>query len=426
MYGIVSQIGASAIPDNLKEVYLNDYEHFKNLQWVGMTLVGEQVGNKFERGVSQAPTTGDAVHIVTLNDLNVVYGGYDNRNSITVGNISISESLAAKLDLDKLISRHLAVVGSTGSGKSNAIGILLDSIVQKEFKSARILVIDPHGEYNSVLKKDSVVYKIRKSESTIAEKLLIPFWALPFDELISIFSGNLNDQNKDYIRQKITDEKKKAAKVLDLGIEEAIITADSPIPFSIKKLWFELDDFERQTFNERANPETKTELKVQGDIDALISNQYEPASAGGGRPFLNNQAKGILGFLDSMLMKLKDSRYDFLFHPDEYAPDSVGRTEKTLSDLLMSWLGNSKPITILDLSDLPNEIMVSISGTLLKIIYDALFWGQSLHIGGKEQPLLVILEDAHSYLQAGKSSISSRIVRTYPKNSYINSGNIFF
>lgn len=202
---------------------------------------------------------------------------------------------------------------------------------------------------------------------------------------------------------------------LGLDIEDAIITADSPIPFSIKKLWFELDDFERQTFNTRGDPSSITPLVVKGDMDELISNQYQPASVGGGRPFLNNQAKGILSFLDSVLLKLKDSRYSFLFCPDEYSPDADGKTEKTLSDLLMSWLGNDKPVTILDLSDLPNEIMISISGTLLKIVYDALFWGQSLKIGGKAQPLLVVLEEAHSYLQAGKNSISSRIVQKIAK-----------
>jgi DNA helicase HerA-like ATPase len=59
--------------------------------------------------------------------------------------------------------------------------------------------------------------------------------------------------------------------------------------------------------------------------------------------------------------------------------------------------------------------MVSISGTLLKIIYDALFWGQNLPIGGKEQPLLIILEEAHNYLKAGENSISSRTVQRIAK-----------
>ena len=134
--------------------------------------------------------------------------GYDETNSITVGNISISESLNAKIDLNKLVSRHCAILGSTGSGKSNAVGILLNAIASKNFRSSRILVIDPHGEYNEVLKEKSSVFKINADIDDV--NLFIPFWALPFNELISIFSGTLSDQNRDYFKTKIKDAKLKS------------------------------------------------------------------------------------------------------------------------------------------------------------------------------------------------------------------------
>ncbi|BCB95419.1 ATPase [Dissulfurispira thermophila] len=413
LYGLVTQIGASAIPENILEHLKENYDSVNNNQWLTLVLVGEQIGKRFERGVSQSPTTGDKVHIVTISDLDIIYGGYDEKKSITVGNISVSESLSAKIDLDNLVSRHCAIVGSTGSGKSNAVAIILSAIVEKNFKSSRILVIDPHGEYNSVFMGKSKVYKINAGNGE--NELYIPFWALPFEELRSIFSGNLSDQNKDYFREKIVEAKIKVNQEQNLGIAKEIITADTPIPFSIKQLWFELDDFERQTFKERAKPETKTNLRTQGDPENLISNEYEPAAAGGGSPFLNHQAKGILGFLDTVRMKLKDSRYDFLFKPGYYTPDLSGICSKDLSDLLLEWLGGETPITILDLSGVPSEIMTSISGTLLKIIYDALFWGQNLNIGGKEQPMLVVLEEAHNYLRAGENSISSKTVQRIAK-----------
>ncbi|MEN6349881.1 MAG: ATP-binding protein [Syntrophomonas sp.] len=415
LYGIVTQIGAAAIPDSIKEVVGQDYTMLDNKQWLNMVLVGEQIGKKFERGVSQSPTTGDKVHLVTLKDLDVIYGGYDEDNSIIVGNISISESLNAKIDLDKLVARHCAILGSTGSGKSNSIGIILNAIANKNFKSSRILVIDPHGEYNSVLKGRSNVYKIRANSQKDEKELYIPFWALPFNELMSIFSGNLSDQNRDYIRIKVLEAKLLSVDETIVNIEKELVTADTPIPFSLKNLWFELDDFERQTFTERAKPETVTKKMIEGDINKLTSNQYQPASAGGGSPFLNNQAKGILNFLDSIRLKLKDSTYNFLFEPGEYTPDLLGNVNKDLSDLLFDWLGSDKHITILDLSGIPSEIVTSISGTLLKIIYEALFWGQNLPIGGKEQPLLIVLEEAHNYLKAGEDSISSRTVQGIAK-----------
>jgi DNA helicase HerA-like ATPase len=415
LYGIVNSTGAAAIPKNLIDVVKQDFLTIDNRQYLGMVLIGEQIGHRFERGVSQSPTTGDKVHLVTIHDLDVIYGGFDEKTSVTVGNISTSESLSAKIDLDKLISRHCAILGSTGSGKSNAVGVLLDAIARKNFKSSRILVIDPHGEYADVLKGKSIIYKIRADIGSFEKELYIPFWALPFNELMSVFSGNLTDQNRDYIRTKIVEYKINAIKENKLNIAQELITADTPVPFSLKRLWFDLDDFERQTFRESRKPETLTDKTVTGNAEKLISNEYQPASAGGGSPFLNNQAKGILNFLDSVLLKLKDSTYNFLFYPGEYKPELNGKIRKDIQNLLFDWLGNDKPITILDLSGVPNDIMISISGTLLKIVYDALFWGQNLPNGGKEQPLFIVLEEAHNYLKAGEYSISSRTVQTIAK-----------
>lgn len=415
LFGIVTQTGAAAMPENYREIFENDPSAVQNQQWLSMVLVGEQQGKKFSRGVSQSPTTGDSVHLVTIRDLDIIYGNYDEYSSIDVGNISISESLRAKIDLNKLITRHSCVLGSTGSGKSNAVGILLTAIEKKKFPSSRILLIDPHGEYNSVFKEDSIVFKIHADNRMKQNELYIPFWALPYDELLSIFGGTLNDANREYLRNKIVEAKISVANKMGLDIEREFITADSPIPFNIKQLWFELDDFERQTFRERAKPETKTSLKVVGNAEELISNEYEPASAGGGAPFLNNQAKGILGFLDNMRLKMKDSRYSFLFAPGGYTPNTEGITKKSLGELLFQWLGNAGKITILDFSDIPSEIMVSTAGTLLNIIYDALFWGQNLNIGGKNQPILVVLEEAHNYLKAGENSIASRTVQKVAK-----------
>ena len=416
LYGVVTQIGAAAIPEKLKELSEQDYAKFHNQQWLSIVLVGEQSGKKFERGVSQSPTTGDSVHLVTRKDLSIIYGdnNSDSNNSITVGNISISEGLDAKIDLNKLVSRHSAILGSTGSGKSNAVGVVLRAISNKNFTNSRILVIDPHGEYNSIL-VNSNVYKIQADVENREKELFIPFWALPFEELISIFPGKLNDQNKDYLRNKIVEARIKGVQENAIEIDEYLVTADSPIPFSIKQLWFELDDFERQTFERRAEPESITDKKVTGDAEKLISNEYEPASAGGGAPFLNNGAKGLLNFLNGVRIKLSDSRYNFLFNPEKYLPSLEGKIKDDLSDLLFSWLGGEQPITILDLSGVPAEIMASISGTLLKITYDALFWGQNINVGGKEQPLLIVLEEAHSYLRSGEHSIASKSVQAIAK-----------
>jgi hypothetical protein len=74
-------------------------------------------------------------------------------------------------------------------------------------------------------------------------------------------------------------------------------------------------------------------------------------------------------------------QYNFLFKPGDYMPDLTGKVNKDLSELLLLWIGNKKPITILDISDVPSEIMMSIAGTLLNITYEALFLGQEISVG---------------------------------------------
>ncbi|MEP2025414.1 ATP-binding protein [Reichenbachiella sp.] len=411
LYGIVTQIGSAAIPENLKDLILKDYDQHINTRWISITLVGEQVGRKFERGVTQYPTTGDKVHLVTIQDLDIIYGGHEDSNSITVGNISASESLDAKLDLDKLVARHCAIVGSTGSGKSNTVTVVLEAIANRNFNSSRILVIDPHGEYNETLSKYSRVLEINAKKDD--DKLFIPFWALPFNELMKMFSGNLTDSNREYIREKVVLAKRESAKKNTLDVTEESITADSPIPFSIKKLWFDLDSYERMTFTTTARD--TPDIVTVGDATSLTSTEYEPAGVGNAAPYLNNKAKGLLGFLDSVRNRLKDGRYNFLFCPGKMEPDLDGKVTSDLDDLLVKWLGSDLPITILDLSGVPSEIMSSISGTLLKITYDALFWGLKTKVGGKSQPLMIVLEEAHNYLRAGENSISSRTVQTIAK-----------
>jgi len=360
----------------------------------------------------QSPTSGDQVHLVTNEDLRVVYGGYNTQSSIVIGNQSASEGLAAQLDMDKLISRHCAILGATGSGKSNAVSIVVKAIAEKPFSSARVLMIDPHGEYASSLTGRCRVFRVGSIVAKGEEKLCVPFWALPFKELMAIFPGKLSDQNEDYFRGKVLDMKRAWAVSIS-GLREEAITADSPIPFSIKQLWFDLDNFERMTF--RKDKETLCELVKKGDPASMKSNLYPPAAPGGGEPFLNNKARGILGFLDGMRSRLLDQRYSFLFNPEGYCPDLKGETLCDLPSLFDTWFGHGFPISILDLSAIPSDIMQAISGSILKIIYDALYWGQNTLAGGKQQPLLVVLDEAHAYLKAGEDSISSRTVQAIAK-----------
>lgn len=412
LYGLITQAGALAMPESMLIAYKENPSIVDGHRWLRMILVGEQVGSSFERGVLQSPTSGDQVHLVTNEDLSIVYGGYNAFSSIVIGNQSASEGLAAQLDMDKLISRHGAILGSTGSGKSNAVSIVVKAIAEKPFPSARVLMIDPHGEYASSLSGKCRVFRVGANLADGEEELCVPFWALPFKELMSIFPGKLSDQNEDYIRGKVLELKRVSAAAIG-GLRDEAITADSPIPFSINQLWFDLDNFERMTLV--ADRITPAALIAAGDPAAIRANQYPIAGLGASPPFLNPKAKGILGFLDGMRSRLLDQRYNFLFRPTGYSPALDGSTANDLPQLFSTWFGHGYPVSILDLSAIPSNIMQAISGCILKITYDALYWGQNTLVGGKKQPLFIVLDEAHTYLKAGEDSISSRTVQVIAK-----------
>lgn len=409
LFGVVTQAGSDAIPETLVE---KDDAKFGS-RWIKATLIGERMRDKFERGVIQYPIADDEVHLVTKDDLHLIYGGMDEEKSIIVGQVSASESLFARLDLDRLVNRHCAILGSTGTGKSNTVSVILGAIATKDgFKNSRILLIDPHGEYGEILKEHSQIFKIGAVGDE--KELIVPYWALPFQEFIKSFPGKVNEKQEEYIREKVLQKKIDASKKLASPPKEEAITADSPIPFSIHQLWFELIDVEQKTFNDKNL--TLEALEEKGDPKRLVPNKYTPASTNNTAPYTNNRsAQGILGFLNLMRNRLLDQRFKFLYDLEDLTPNLTGEIKGDLDALVHNWIGGGNPITILDLSSIPSEIMGSISGSLLSIVYEFLYWAQNFDVGGRKTPILFVLEEAHNYLKSGEDSIASRTVQKIAK-----------
>ena len=76
----------------------------------------------------------------------------------------------------------------------------------------------------------------------------MPFWALPFFELQQLTLGGLQANHEATIRDQVLEMKVAAAQCLAIPPIPEALTADSPVPFSIKELWYQLDRFERITF----------------------------------------------------------------------------------------------------------------------------------------------------------------------------------
>lgn len=334
-----------------------------------------------------------------------------------VGTYAASESLPAKVDIDKIITRHAAIVGSTGSGKSNTVAKLLRSIADTSFPNASVLVIDPHGEYGSALQGKARVFSI----GNVKHPLVIPYWALSFDELawFLVDRKSASETPQDAIlRDRITSSKKTFCDKLKTGlVDENKITADSPIPFNLKEIWFGLYLNEHATLRTKDNwdniayKKDKSGIEIRGEEEKMIPPQFEPPGPGSSSPFKSTRAVGLTSYLNKILGRFKDSRFDFLLNPGEY-----NGCNSDLNDLLASWINHEQSITVIDLGGIPPEVIDLVVGVVTRILFESMFWGSDLPGIGKQRPLLIIYEEAHSYLPRGSNSqfiagYAGRVVR---------------
>ncbi|MEM6890976.1 MAG: ATP-binding protein [Pseudomonadota bacterium] len=427
LFGIVSQVGASAIPDSLKD------EDTTSHRWLTVQLIGEgSRQGKFQRGISQYPTIDDEVHLVTEADLAKIYGKKGEQNHLVkIGHIAGSESIDALVDVNRLVTRHSAIVGTTGSGKSTTVAGLLNALSEPEsFPSSRIVVVDIHGEYGKALKEKANVFKINPDKRNSWERgLFLPYWAMSFDEFLAVTFGNLPSNARNVILEKVIEYKALALDSHPIpGITKETVSADSPVPFSLHQLWYDLYCHEFGTYysddgklpeqdnwafeldadeNEKRGdpskgipPRFKKNKNVKGDDEKITK--------------LPNQLN-IHGPLENLGARLRVARYDFLLNPGDWKPNTVGKVEADLPALLQSWIGSGKPISVLDLSGVPTSILNDVVGIFLRVLYDAMFWARNLSQGARERPLLVVMEEAHLYLNDELQGLASSIVKRIVK-----------
>jgi len=421
LFGIVSQVGAGAVPESLaeKQPYGN--------RWMTVELVGEAQGRKpFQRGIAQYPTIDDEVHVVTAPDLWRIYGRPSDVRFVRVGHLASAEAVPAFIDIDRLVNRHSAVVGATGAGKSTTVAGLLSALSGNSYPSARIVVFDLHGEYSRALGDKATVFRVNASQERGERSLYIPYWALTFDELLPLMMGALDEAGRAAVLEKITALKRAALEsVPRAGVSTDTLTVDSPVPFSIHQLWYELHFETHATYIEDQHkpvsewaPAFQQAEDSKGDAAAVRPPRFRAVKNVKDDPEKIRVSTSVLTIrrqLATLASRLRDPRYAFLFRPGEWAPDTDGRPQHDLDALLEAWLGGARPITILDLSGIPNLVLNDLIGALLRTIYDSLFWARDLPEGGRHRPLLLVLEEAHAYVRPGRSGLAAAAVERIAK-----------
>jgi hypothetical protein len=426
LFGIVSQVGAGAAPKAE-----GDTRPWGN-QWLRVQLVGERGREgKFERGVSQHPTINDAVHIVTEEDLREIYGPGDPVDFVTVGHLASAESIPALVNINKLVTRHSAVVGTTGAGKSTTVAGLLAALSNPaRYPSARIVILDIHGEYAKALSDRSTVFRVAADLSKCEKALHIPFWALNLDELVNLAFGGLSEKPMAAVADAIVALKRESlSKHPREGVDAEKLTVESPVPFCIHRLWFEFHQREHRTVvpqpgaaADEVGPAYVLGADGQpvqlGDAMSVTPPQYRTVKTTGPANERVQWGPDPLGMrqpLAVLASKLRDPQFEFLFNPGDWKPGLDGTVAKDLDVLLEDWVGSPSPIAILDLSGIPSAVLHDLIGALLRILYNALFWARNLPEGGRERPLMLVLEEAHAYLGKEHGGAVAAAVRRIAK-----------
>ncbi len=429
LFGIISQVGASSVPDSLAQSQPNGN------RWMTLQLIGEaQRNGTFQRGISQYPTIGDEVHLVSEKELERIYGQPDKPYFVKLGHIANAESIPALVDVNKLITRHSAIVGTTGSGKSTTVASILNALSDNErYPSARILILDIHGEYAQALHDRAEIFKIgaNRTSKYVENELFIPYWALNFDELCEISFGEFaNEKDRNIVLERIQKSKEESLKKYPKkGANIDALSVDSPIPFNLNHLWHQLylETFATYYKSNGGKPLENLAFEVDSDGKEIKGNPiigippvFKNVKNDGADPekinYLPTSSNLNIGKQLSLLgSKLRIPRYNFIFKPGDWTPDEDGKVEKDLDDLLESWIGSKKPITILDLSGVPNDILNTIIGIVLRILYEALFWSKDLSQGGRHRPLLIVMEEAHIYLNDSFKGMASKTVQRIVK-----------
>ncbi|MFK5978985.1 MAG: DUF87 domain-containing protein [Rhizobiaceae bacterium] len=333
-----------------------------NLVHIHVELVGEiQVDDNgeasFNSGIASYPQMGCAGHRIRSEDLSTVYKTQSS-NLIRIGNLTQDAEVSAEIDVDKLLSRHFAVVGTTGVGKSTSVTLMLRKIVESR-PDIRVLLLDPHNEFSSAFPDNSITMD--------SSNLDLPFWLFKLEELAEvIFRGQQGleveyELLRDIIPQAkeiYKEEKNNANKSLvKRGTEKSAISADTPIPYRMVDL-----------------------LSLIDDRLGLLEGRAE---------------KPILKALQARILSIvQDQRFRFMF-------DVNGNGGDTLQEIVSNIFRvpqNGKPICVFELSGLPSEVLNSVVSVMCRMAFDL-----ALSSDGAIQTL-VVCEEAHRYIPADSGS----------------------
>lgn len=313
---------------------------------LGEVRVDEDGTEQFSTGISRYPYLGAVAHRIRSADLMRIYDAGTGTTAV-IGKLTQDDSIDASIHVPSMLSKHFAIVGSTGVGKSTAVSLLLHKAIEADPK-LRVLILDPHNEFAAAFPKHSVVVD--------TDTLDLPFWLMRLEEFAEVvFRGRTPVPEELDMLRDILPEAKRAFRGSDNSLvrrttEKSSITADTPVPYRM------------------------------ADLLALIDERIGRLEGRGEKPFLRSLKMRIIAAIN-------DPRYHFMF------------SNNTISDTIMETVaeifrvpGDNKPICTFQLSGIPSEVVNSVASVLCRMAFEIALWSDgAIH-------MLVVCEEAHRYI----------------------------
>ena len=306
---------------------------------------------KFNKGIASYPGVGSVVHQIRAADLQAIYAATGSGNAY-VGDLSQDDSIPAYVDIPDMLSKHFAVLGSTGCGKSASVSLLLHA-AQEVVPDLRTIILDPHNEYSRAFPDANTI------EQT---NLDLPFWMLQLEEYVEVlFRGKpIVHEEVDALREFIPEAKVKFRDGEDrvqirTQSSASSFTADTAVPYRI------------------------------ADLLALIDEEMGLLDS--------NFDKSVLKSLKARITAhCNDSRYSFMFR--HRTIEDIA--ESVISDFFCLPGKGGTLSTIIQMAGMPAEVVNAVASVLCRLAFE-------LAIAAKGNlKILVVCEEAHRYVPAGK------------------------
>jgi hypothetical protein len=295
----------------------------------------------FRRGVTRYPIPGAEVLAVTTEDMRAIFAATDEPH-IEIGTVYPTDDIRGALYVDPMLGKHFAVLGSTGTGKSTAVALILHRISQLS-PEGHIVMIDPHGEYSAAFKGCGELFNV--------DNLQLPYWLMNFEEhceVILTTQGQERQRDADILAKCLLGARTKGKDLSTLGK----VTVDSPIPYLLT------------------------------DLNGILVNEMGQLDrAGDTLPFQRIKTK-----LDELRA---DPRYTFMFSGMLVSDSMAGFVAK-----LFRLPSQGRPISIVDVSGVPSEVTSVVVSILARMVFDYAIWSRT----EAQRPLLLVCEEAHRYV----------------------------